>query len=434
MRRFWMIAAAIGLVSAYAFGNGQKEGSTANGPITLTVWDVFDPAQGGDGKSYQEKFAEYHQLNPNITIEHDIITYDQLRQKAIVAGQAQQGPDILHMLGEWVPDFVSQGILEDLTAPMKSWSDYSEFPESTWKVASVGDKIYGVPITASTRVLLYRSDLFQKYGVQQVPKTWSDMRQAAKQVTEGLHQDGLTSDYGMAFCSASSAVRGPQEFAVLLWSTGGDFVKNEGGKWVPGFTVDQAKEVYQLYYDMMFVDKSLPPDSIGWEWQQLDPAMQTGTVAMEQNGSWMQGRAAQADSGKYWRTAPFPYDKRPATYLEVKVDGVSKFAQHKDQAITLLKWLFSRDNMVYLARTDNLPSRIDAKDSKYWKNDPIWRGTFLDTVKDGFSMPSIPFDPALKFTMDDLQEVFYQKMSPDQAASDFYNKVKNYLDTSVNNH
>jgi len=48
-------------------------------------------------------------------------------------------------------------------------------------------------------------------------------------------------------------------------------------------------------------------------------------------------------------------------------------------------------------------------------------------------MPPIPFAPALKYTMDDLQEVFYQRMSPDQAAQDFYNKVKSYLDTSVNN-
>ena len=79
------------------------------------------------------------------------------------------------MLGEWVPDFVKMGILENLTDQMKSWSDFDKFPTSTWQVATIDGQIYGVPITASTRVLLYRSDLFDKYGIS-VPDTWTDMR------------------------------------------------------------------------------------------------------------------------------------------------------------------------------------------------------------------------------------------------------------------
>ncbi len=428
MMRKIAVAVTLGLALLALYGCGKQ----AAAPVKLTVWDVFDPTTPGGGKAYAEKYAEYQKLNPGIVLEHDIMTYDQLKQKAIVAGQAQQGPDVLHMLGEWVPDFVKMDILADLSDQMKSWADFDKFPPSTWNVASVGGKIYGVPITASTRVLLYRSDLFAKYGIQ-VPETWTDMRAAAKQLTDDLHRDGNTDDYGMGWCSATSAIRGPQEFAVLLWSTGADFVKQDGGKWVPAFTADQATSVYQLYADMMFVDHSLPPSSIGWEWQQLDPAFQTGEVAMEQNGAWMSGRAQQAPNGKDWKTAPFPYDKVPATYLEVKVDGVSKFSTHQAQAVDLLKWLFSRDNMVFLAGTDNLPSRIDSEQSSAWVPDPVWKGTFLHTVKDGHAMPQIPFGPALKFTMDDLQEVFYKRMTPAQTGQDFYNKVSSYLDSSVNN-
>ncbi len=425
MRRILVFASVLALITASAFASGQGEKSASSGPVSLQVWNVFDPALPGDGKDIEQKYAEYSKLHPGITIEHNILNYDQLRQKFIVAGQAQQGPDIIHMLGEWVPDFVSMGFLQDITAPMKAWSDYKDFPESTWKVASINGVIYGVPSIASTRVLVYRDDLFQKNGIT-VPKTWADMRDAAKKLTQA---PGL---YGIAFCSSSKAVRGPQEFAVLLWSTGADLVKKEGGKWVPGFTMDQAKEVFQLYYDLMFTDQSMPPDSIGWEWDQLDPAFQAGQLAMVQNGSWMKGRVAQADSGSSWKTAPFPYDKVPATYLEVKVEGVGKFAKHPAEAVDFMKWMYSRDNMVFATQYDNLPSRSDAKDSPFWKNDPVWRGTFLDTVSDGYAMPSIPFGPALKLTMDEVQQVLYKKASPDQAAQDFLNGVQNYLDTSVN--
>lgn len=438
MRKVLVFATGLALVAMYAFAGGQRENGGSSSaavssgkPVTLTVWDVFNNTEP-EGKAYTKKFDQYEKEHPNVKIEHDVMNYANLEQKAVVAGQAQEGPDILHMLGEWVPGFVKMGILANLTEPMKSWSAFDKFPPSTWNVATIDGKIYGVPITASTRVLVYRSDLFDKYGIS-VPTTWTQMRQAAKQVTADLHQAGHPNEYGMAFCSATTAVRGPQEFAVLLWSTGATFVKREGNEWVPGFTVEQAKAVYQLYYDMMFVDHSLPPSSIGWEWEQLDPAFQTGEVAMEQNGAWMQGRAEQSTTGKYWKTAPFPYDKVPATYLEVKVDGVSAFAKHKAQAEKLLKWLFGLNNMVYLAGSDNLPSRLDSEQSKYWIPSPVWKSTFLHTVKYGHAMPPIPFEPALKYTMDDLQEVFYKRMTPGQAAQDFYNRVKNYLDTSVNN-
>jgi multiple sugar transport system substrate-binding protein len=395
-----------------------------SGKIVLQVWNGFDPATSEDGKHHEELYAQYEKLHPDVQIQHTIMTYDQLKQKTIVAGQAGDSPDVVHMLGEWVPEFVSMGLLADVTAPMKAWEDYKAFPSTAWNVASVDGKIYGVPSVASTRVLVYREDLLKNAGVA-VPKTWEDLRAAAKKLTKG-------STYGFAFCSAVSAVRGPQEFAVFLWSTGGELVKKEKEKWVPGFTQAQARDVFQLYYNLMFVDKSVPPYSIGWEWQDLDPAFAAGTVAMAQNGSWIQQRAADGVSSQTWKTAAFPYAKVPATYLEVKVEGVGKNAKHKQAAVDFLKWLYTRDNMVYITQTDNLPSRSDSSASKYWKNDPVWRGTFNQEVRNGHSMPPISIGPVLQDTMQELQQVLYKKSTPEQSAKSFFLFVQNYLDTQIN--
>jgi multiple sugar transport system substrate-binding protein len=318
------------------------------------------------------------------------------------------------------------GILTDITDEMKSWSDYSAFPESTWKVATVDGRIYGIPSIASTRVLVYREDYLQNAGVA-VPKTWTELREAAKALTK----DGV---YGFAFCSSTRAVRGPQEFAVFLYSVDkGELAKNQNGKWVPGFTIDQAEKVFQFYYDLMFVDQSVPPYSIGWEWDELDPAFATGSVAMVQNGAWMASRMAEGGAtASSWRTAAFPYSSNPSTYLEVKVEGVGNFSKNKQAVVDFGKWLYTRDNMAYITRVDNLPSRSDAPQSHYWVNDPIWKGTFLETVKDGFSFPAIPLAPVFEASMANVQEVLYKRMTPRQSAEDFYNKVKTYLDNEVN--
>jgi multiple sugar transport system substrate-binding protein len=407
-------------------GGGRQDSSTAG--TTIEYWNVFDPAGANplDGKSHEEKYTEYERSHPDVKITHNIMTYDQIREKAIVSGQAKTGPDFVHMLGEWVPEFAQMGLVTDITNNVKAWPDYNAFPASTWKVAAVDGKIYGIPSVASTRVLLYREDLLKGAGVA-VPKTWTELRDAAKRLTK----DNV---YGFAFCSSTRAVRGPQEFGVFLYSVNkAELAIQQGGKWAPGFTVDQAEQVFQFYYDLMFVDKSAPPYSIGWEWDELDPAFATGTVAMVQDGAWMKSRTEEGVNGSSWKTAPFPYQSNPSTYLEVKVEGIGNFGKNKPVVVDFAKWLYSKDNAVYISREDNLPARSDASQSPYWTNDPVWKGTFLETVKDGFTFPAIPMAPVFEASMQNVQEVLYQRMTPRQSAQDFYNKVKNYLDTEVNN-
>ena len=340
----------------------------------------------------------------------------------LVAGQAGSGPDLVHMLGEWVPEFAQGGIISDITGNVNGWADRKEFPKSTWKVTNVDGKYYGIPSIASTRVLVYREDLFQEAGISAPPKTWSDLRADAKK----LSKNGVA---GFAFCSSTNAVRGPQEFLTFLWSTGADLVKKNGEKYVPAFTVNQVKSVFQLYYDLVVTDKSVPAYTRGWEWDNMDVAFQMGTVAMCQNGAWMANRALDAKTGKSWKTAPFPYSKVPATYLEVKVEGIGAYSKHKKEAWDLLKFVYNKENMARISKTDNMPSRTDVMQLPYYQSDPVWKKTFLQTVKDGRTVPSIPLAPIFRASMESVQEVIYEKTKPDDAAKSFYKKVADYLAT-----
>lgn len=405
---------------------------TATGQVVITYQNGFDPATSGDGIEHEKKYAEYSNINPNIKIVHNIMTYDQSRQKFIIGGQAGSSPDAIHMLGEWIPDFVEMGLLQDITSEVKSWKDYSSFPESTWKVATVDGKIYGIPSIASTRVLIYRGDLLKAAGCT-VPVTWNDLRKTAKAMTKDTDGDGKTDVYGFAFCSSSKAVRGPQEFSVFLNSVDhGELAVEKDGKWIPGFTPDQVEKVFQLYYDLLFVDKSVPPYSVGWEWDELDPSFASGSVAMVMDGAWIQQRIDGGYKPETWKTASFPYCSNPATYMEVKVEGVGKFSKYPKETMKFLEWLYGRDNMVAITQTDNLPSRSDAVDSPLWVPDSTWKETFLKNVKYGFSFPSIPLGPVFESTMKYTQKVLYKQLTPHQAAAGFYNDTKKYLDSEIN--
>lgn len=394
---------------------------TAAEVITLEVWHEHNPATHLDGRELANLYREYEQLNPHIKINQNVMTYADLRQKAIVAHQAGDGPDLLHMLGEWVAEFATLGAIEDITDRVEAW-EKDAFPDVTWAVASRDGRIYGIPSIASTRTLVYRADLLEQAGIDNIPATWDELRDAAKKLT----QPGVA---GFAFCSSTDAVRGPQEFLVLLWSTGADIAIQENGKWVPGFTVEQVEDVYQLYYDLMFVDESTPLYARGWEYNDMDQAFEVGTVAMTQNGAWMRNRATRAETGEFWETAPFPYQKEPATYMEVKVEAIGAHSNHKDEAWKLLKWLMSKEQMFRISQYTNLPARIDVMSLPFYQEDVVWRRTFLDAIPSGRVIPSIPLTPVLRGSMERLQEVLYEVKTPRQAAEDFYRQTAEHLST-----
>jgi multiple sugar transport system substrate-binding protein len=412
------------------FAQGSTD-TNDNGKVALVYQNGFDPVTSGDGVAHDTLYKEY-QEETGIEIQHNIMNYAQSREKMVISGQAGDGPDCIHMLAENVPEYVGMNIIQDITSEMKAWKDYDKFPENAWEVASIDGKIYGIPSCASTRMLIYREDLLNEAGLE-VPTTWEDLRTAAKTLTKDKDGDGKIDVYGFAFCSSSDISRGPQEFGVYLYSVDhGEFAIQKDNKWVPGFSVEQAEKVYQLYYDLMFVDKSVPPYSVGWGWQELDPSFATGTVAMVQNGSWIQQRKDGGISPNSWKTAAFPYCINPSTYMEVKVEGVGAFTKHKQETIDFLEWLWSRDNMVKVSKTDNLPSRSDAIDSPYWESNEQWKDNFIEEVATGFTYPSIAINPILQGSMDLLQEVMYKTKTPHEAAVALYNIASTYLSEEVN--
>lgn len=416
-------------VPTLSFASGAQEADSA--PSSISYWNVFDPAISQDGERHVEKYDEYEE-NTGIEVDNDIQVYGDLRQRLIVSNQAQDGPDIQHMLGEWVYEMSQMGMLVDITERVEAWEHADSFPDSAWNVATVDGQIYGIPSVASARTLVYREDVFEENGISAPPETWEELREVARELTMDTDDDGEIDQYGFAFASSSDAIRGPQEFAVHLWSTGGNFVTEDGDGWTVGFTEDQAEQVFQFYYDLMHVDESVPPYSLGWEYQELDDAFEAGSVMMTQNGRWMRNRAERTEHGESWQTAPYPYHSEPATYLEVKVEGLNVHGTSPDAAWDFLTWLMDRDNLVYISQTDNLPARTDSSDSEYWVDDPTWTGTFVDVVPDGRSMPPISMGAIFDYSMEYVQEVLYERMEPAEAAEGFYESVESYLEQSVN--
>jgi multiple sugar transport system substrate-binding protein len=105
--------------------------------------------------------------------------YDQF-QTAISAGTG--APDVIMLEADRIPNYVVQEALVDI-----SDFGYDEvsgnFSEGAWKDVSVGEAVYGAPVDGGPMGMIYRTDVFEEYGITP-PTTWAEYEAAAQTVKD----------------------------------------------------------------------------------------------------------------------------------------------------------------------------------------------------------------------------------------------------------
>lgn len=101
--------------------------------------------------------------------------YDKF-QTAISAGSG--APDVIMLEADRIPNYVVQNALVDI----KDFG-YDEvkgnFSEGAWKDVSVGDSVFAAPVDGGPMGLIYRTDVFDQYGIA-VPTTWAEYEAAGQ--------------------------------------------------------------------------------------------------------------------------------------------------------------------------------------------------------------------------------------------------------------
>ena len=111
--------------------------------------------------------------------------YDKF-QTAISAGSG--APDVMMVEADRIAVFQAQDALVDLTD--LGYEDVKDnFSEGAWKDVSVGDAVYGAPIDGGPMGMIYRTDIFDQYGITP-PTTWEEL-EADGSEGEGCRRPGL---------------------------------------------------------------------------------------------------------------------------------------------------------------------------------------------------------------------------------------------------
>jgi len=85
----------------------------------------------------------------------------------------------------YAPQFEKAGQLVDLTDRIKAWPQLKTASPGHMMVATMNDRLYGVPLYADVSALFYNKDLFQKAGLAQSkpPQSLAELRADADKST-----------------------------------------------------------------------------------------------------------------------------------------------------------------------------------------------------------------------------------------------------------
>ena len=191
----------------------------------ITFWHGINPPENRD--IFQTLVSKFNQENPDIKVEALYIGQPDAQLPKIFASVvSDQPPDIL-----W---FVAQitGKLDQLGAllPLENWLNNStiksEINPAMFDSMKLNEHILSVPFATNNAAVFYRPSLFDQAGINSTPHNWSELRAAAKQLTQDTNNDERLDQHGI-FLSL-----GKGEWTVFTWlpfiySAGGDLLQRE---------------------------------------------------------------------------------------------------------------------------------------------------------------------------------------------------------------
>ena len=423
-------------------GSAGGSGKSSDGQVTIKYynWDNADQEAATDAM-----LKEFEAQNPNIKVEHVVLVPGnsvEMLKKLDFLISSGEAVDVVNLPSSGtVIERAARGAL----APLNEFYDKEGLkPEDEYYVnPKVGDKYYGMQMTAGYQFVLLNKDALDEAGLP-VPTygwTWDDFRDYAKKLTKG---EGVDKRYGTYFHTWELYMNAPAQTVMK------DPFRYDDGTTI--LSDPTYKYFFQLRKDMENVDKSAKPyaDTLAAKLNYRSEFF-SGDAAMLLSGSFMIPDPGNVEQYPHdFKTAFAPVPLPPQNALPKDYEGGKYFvgggqlamgetSKHKEEAYKLMRfmtttdsesrmefsgWKKSDQNKVLdrlvgknkdMYDVDSLKNTLFGPDIKYLDASPIVTTSSSDLTKvidDGFSkfmLSNEPIDDVQKWMVDEATKIINEK-------------------------
>lgn len=258
-------------------------------------------------------------------------------------------PNIVVITDERYLEYINNGLIMSLDSKNLDLKNTSKEAVDVW---TIKDKLYGMPVASAPACFVVNMDMWKKAGLSEneLPKTWDDVKKAAKALTKG-------NVHGLAINDA--------EFHLT------QYAQSFGGGWGEGKTIDTDANAKAMDFviDMFKEGLAVTPKQVGESWD--GAVFTTGKAAMTTGGVWYAGAIASAAPDMNYKVLPIPQadpsDVRcslhSTAFVALKSD---KNEQNKEKIEKILNYLGREDYERFtMKQTGALPSNTKVAEEYY---------------------------------------------------------------------
>ena len=172
----------------------------------------------GEVDAMRAALDKFEAENPGVSVELQTIAWSESRQQFLREAAVGEGPDVVHIAFVWPRDMGAAGALLPINDMLESdpiQGGFDDFIATELAVGADGN-IYGVPWTTDTWAMIYRTDVLEEAGIDTIPTTWEELRDASRTIHE------KTGKVGFGFPAGSGSQNTLWFLANYYWWSNGD--------------------------------------------------------------------------------------------------------------------------------------------------------------------------------------------------------------------
>ncbi len=419
----------------------------------LTFWyqGIFEGDPEVMRQNYRDFFAAFRATYPNIELEEQGITYNELLDKFRTALLGNAAPMAIRLQILGGTEFAAKGYLEELRPEDVGYST-NDFWPGAMKAVTWEGVTYGIPTNNETMAFIWNADIFEQAGLdpEKPPATWDDVVEYSKVIHDKLGISG----YGLV--ARQNAGNTPYRFMPQLWGYGGGvFDEADPNPTYQEIRLNspESKRALQASYDMYVRDKSVPVSALTNTQADNQAPFISGQLAMvishpseyarmlelaaEATGSDKEVAEKVIENMRYGLIPTGPDGKRAVVFGGsnihiLKPEYVDGGYVDEAAAKALICMWTSPEWSLKLAWSASNPGNLNGFRTS-WMKERLEQIKFLDVTTSmlpyGIPFPALPESPEIMniIVPDMMQNALTGAMTVDEAAEDAAQKVEDLM-------
>ncbi len=266
---------------------------------------------------------------------------------------AKTAPDIIQLTNEGHIEYITKGSFAPIDEEIKAAGvDLGKYADTAKAIWTYEGKLYGVPMGAAPAMFFINKDMWDAAGLTDYPKTWDEVKTAAKALTKG--------DVAGIICNID---------AYHLTN----YALSFGGGWGNGKTINSPENVKALEFFVSLFDEKLATSpkhqGLGWDGEVF--ANRKG--AMTTGGYWYKGFLKNSGPDIKYAVVPVPKGTTEACTMHSVGIAILKDSPDKVAAVKAAAYMAREEALSKLMDSVGLNPALTSLTAKYYEANPEFK-------------------------------------------------------------